>query len=104
MHGFVNVHLVVLAKAYREGWGTEVDYDKSSYWTLKGAEGGDVICMTLAGGGYAYGIYGFEKDEEEGMWLAWLRLHVTELNLQISMLNELGYEVECYRRRSYKAL
>jgi len=83
-----------LAKAYREGWGTEVDYDKSSNWTLKGAEGGDVICMTLAGGGYAYGIFGFEKDEEKGLeWLALAKCYGDQSAER--MLNELGYEVEC---------
>ena len=93
-----------LAKAYREGWGTEVDYKKSSYWTLKGAEGGDVICMTLAGGGYAFGIFGFDKDEEKGFgWLGTASCYGDQS--ADNMLNELGYEVECLedgRMKLYK--
>ena len=83
-----------LAKAYREGWGTEVDYKKSSYWTLKGAEGGDVICMKLAGSGYAFGVFGFAKDEEKGFgWLGTASCYGDQA--ADNMLNELGYEVEC---------
>ena len=83
-----------LAKAYREGWGTEVDYDKSSDWTLKGAEGGDVICMTLAGSSYAYGLFGFEKDEEKACyWLGSASCYGDQS--ADNMLNELGYEVGC---------
>lgn len=60
-----------LAKAYREGWGTNVDYKKSSYWTIKAAEAGDSICMTLAGASYLNGIFGFEKDTDLALkWLA----------------------------------
>ena len=93
-----------LAKAYREGWGTEVDYKKSSYWTLKGAEGGDVICMTLAGGGYAYGVFGFEKDEEKACyWLGMASCYGDQSSE--GMLNGLGYGVECLedgRIKTYK--
>ena len=93
-----------LAKAYREGWGAEVDYKKSSYWTLKGAEGGDVICMTLAGGGYAYGVFGFEKDEEKACyWLGMASCYGDQSSE--GMLNGLGYGVECLedgRIKTYK--
>ena len=50
--------------------------------------------MTLAGGGYAYGIFGFEKDEEKGLeWLSLAKCYGDQS--AESMLNELGYEVEC---------
>jgi len=83
-----------LAKAYREGWGVEIDYTKSSTWTLKGAEGGDLICMTLAGGGYASGIFGFEKNTEKACyWLGFATCYGNES--AGSMLNNFGYRVEC---------
>ncbi|MDA9357588.1 hypothetical protein N9R34_01825 [Candidatus Thioglobus sp.] len=83
-----------LAKAYREGWGVEIDYTKSLTWTLKGAEGGDVICMSLAGGGYAFGLFGFEKNTEKACyWLGYATCYGDES--AGSMLNDFGYRVEC---------
>jgi len=83
-----------LAKAYREGWGVEIDYRKSLTWTLKGAEGGDVICMTLAGGGYAFGLFGFEKNTEKACyWLGYATCYGDDS--AGSMLNDFGYRVEC---------
>ena len=83
-----------LAKAYREGWGTQVDYKKSSYWTLQGAEGGDVICMGLAGTCFSQGIFGFEKDEERACyWLGFASCYGD--NSSAELLSVLGYRVEC---------
>ena len=83
-----------LAKIYREGWGAEVDYKKSSSWTLKGAKGGDVICMSSAGASYAKGIFGFEKDEKKACyWLGFASCY-GDASSRI-LLNILGYKVEC---------
>ena len=83
-----------LAKAYREGWGTQIDYKKSSYWTLQGAEGGDIICMGLAGTCYSQGIFGFEKDVERACyWLGFASCYGDKSSSEL--LNILGYRVEC---------
>ena len=83
-----------LAKIYREGWGVEVDYKKSSSWTLKGAESGDIVCMSLAGTAYMKGIFGFEKDEEKARyWLGFASCYGDEFSN--IFLNELGYKVKC---------
>jgi TPR repeat protein len=90
-----------LAKAYREGWGVEIDYSKSSNWTLKGAEGGDVICMSLAGSSYALGLFGFKKNEEKACyWLGFAARYGDES--ANATLNSLGYRVECLENGSFQ--
>ena len=83
-----------LAKIYREGWGAEIDYKKSSSWTLKGAKGGDVLCMSSAGASYAKGIFGFEKDEEKACYWLGLASCYGDASSRI-LLDILGYKVEC---------
>jgi len=82
-----------LAKCYREGWGVEIDYKKSEYWTLKGANSRDTICMTLAGSSYIYGTFGFKKDPQLG--LQWLGTAVMFKDVTAEkMLKDLGMYVE----------
>lgn len=82
-----------LAKCYREGWGVEIDYKKSKYWTLKGANSKDVTCMTLAGSSYIYGTFGFKKDPQLG--LQWLGTAVMFKDTTAEkMLENLGMYVE----------
>jgi hypothetical protein len=82
-----------LAKCYREGWGVEIDYKKSEYWTLKGANSKDTICMTLAGSGYIYGTFGFKKDPQLG--LQWLGTAVMFKDATAEkILKDLGMYVE----------
>lgn len=88
-----------LAKAYREGWGVEIDYSKSSNWTLKGAEGGDIVCMSLAGSSFALGLFGFEKNEEKACyWLGLATCYGDET--ANTTLNTIGYRVECLENGS----
>lgn len=82
-----------LAKCYREGWGVEIDYEKSKYWTLKGANSGDTICMSLAGSSYIYGTFSFEKDPQLGLqWLGTAAMHKN--TIAEKMLKDLGMYVE----------
>jgi|LWDU01.1.fsa_nt_gi TPR repeat protein len=82
-----------LAKFYREGWGVEIDYKKSSYWTLKAAEAGDTVCMALAGASYLNGIFGFEKDTN--LALEWLGSAIFSGDSAAeNILRNAGFEVE----------
>ena len=89
--------ILLLADCYKNGWGTEQDFDQVFYWSKRGAEQGDLQCMISLSNCYHNGE-GTEPDLEESFRWNMKAAEGGEpsgmLNVAISYEDGLGVEAD----------